>query len=67
MFLIRFFNDRVKRLTIFDVKLVQGAAMFLVLAIAKLFPEIMEVSIWWFIVLTILCALRPMYVFFLRE
>jgi len=43
MFLIRFFNDRVKRLTIFDVKLVQGAAMFLVLAIAKLFPEIMEV------------------------
>jgi len=60
-------DQRVKRLGIVDVKLAQGAAMCVALIIAKLIPQIMDVSIWWFVVLLIGCALRPAYMFWFRE
>jgi hypothetical protein len=37
------------------------------LIIVKLIPEILSIDIKWFIALTILCAIRPMYVFFLKS
>lgn len=60
-------NERVKKLTIFDIKLVQGCAMFVVLIIVKLIPQIMNINIWWFVVLLVMCAIRPMYVFFIKK
>ena len=60
-------NQRVKKLNIFDVKLAQGAAMCVMLIIAKLIPQIMEISIWWFVVLLVLCGIRPMYTFFIKQ
>jgi hypothetical protein len=62
-----FFHERVKRLTIFDVKLVQASAMCVILIIVKLMPQIMTINIWWFIVLLILFAIRPIYVFYLKK
>lgn len=56
-------DQRVKKLGIVDLKLAQGAAMCVALIIAKLAPQIMEVSVWWFVVLLIGCAMRPVYVF----
>jgi len=67
MRIIRYFNDRVKRLTIFDVKLVQGCAIFVALIMVKLIPEIMDIDIRWFVVLLVLSAIRPIYVFFLKK
>ncbi|MHC4501100.1 MAG: hypothetical protein ACYS21_18530 [Planctomycetota bacterium] len=67
MRILDYFNARVKKLNIFDVKLVQGAAMFFALIVVKLIPQIMDISIWWFVVLTVLCVIRPMYVFFIKE
>jgi len=58
---------RVRRLDIFDVKLAQGAAMFFTLIIAKLIPDIMTISIWWFVALLVLCAAKPFYVFWIKE
>jgi hypothetical protein len=58
---------RVRRLDIFDVKLAQLSAAFFVLIIAKLIPDIMDVSIWWFIALLILCSAKPFYVFWFKE
>jgi len=56
-------NQRVKRLSLIDVKLAQGAAMFLALIIVKLIPQIMNLSIWWFVGLLIICAIKPICVF----
>jgi hypothetical protein len=67
MCFIDFFNERVKKLTILDVKLVQASAMCVILIIAKVIPQIMTINIWWFIVLLILFAIRPMYVFYLKK
>ncbi len=60
-------DQRVKKFGIVDVKLAQGAAMFLALIIAKAVPCIMNVSIWWFVLLLVACAMRPAYVFWFRR
>jgi len=60
-------DQRVKKFGIVDVKLAQGAAMFFALIIAKLAPQIMEVSVWWFVVVLIGCAIRPAYVFWFDQ
>ena len=60
-------DQRVKRFGIVDVKLAQGAAMFVALIIAKLIPQIMDVSLWWFVVLLVGCAMKPAHVFWAKE
>lgn len=60
-------NQRVKRLTIFDIKLVQACAMLVILIIVKLIPQIMMLSIWWFVAILVVCAIRPLYVFYFRK
>lgn len=65
--IINFFNVRVKRLKIYDIKLAQGAAMCVILVIAKLYPPLMNVGLWWFVIVGIILALRPMYAFFVKR
>ncbi len=57
-------DQRARRLGIVDTKLAQGAAIFSVLIIVKLVPEILNVSVWWFVALTVACAIKPMLTFF---
>ena len=64
--LIQYFNDRVKRLSIFDVKLVQLCAMLVAVIIVKLIPQILTVDMWWLVALLVICAIRPLYVFYSR-
>jgi hypothetical protein len=59
-----YFDRRARRLGIFDTKLAQGASIFFALTIVKLIPEILEINIWWFVALTILCAVKPSISFF---
>lgn len=60
-------NQRVSKLSLIDVKLAQGCAIFLTLIIVKILPEITSINIWWFIGLLILCAVKPMYSFFVKK
>lgn len=64
MSLWEYFDSRARRLGILDTKLALGAAMFLALVLVKLVPAILNVSVWWFVVLWIGCGIRPMIVFF---
>jgi len=66
MGLFSWMDERARRLGILDVKLAQGAAMFVALIVAKLVPQIMTVNVWWFAVLAGLCAIRPLIVFYGR-
>ena len=66
MGLIDYLNQRVKNLDVFDVKLAQLTAMFLTLFIVKLVPGIMTINIWWFVVLAILCTIKPFYAFWFK-
>jgi hypothetical protein len=67
MGLLEDMNQRVRKFSIIDVKLAQGAAMFFALIIAKLIPDIMDLSIWWFAAMLVICAIRPFYVFWIMK
>ena len=67
MGLLEELDRRVRKFSFIDVKLAQGAAMFGALIIAKIIPDIMDLSIWWFIALLIICAMKPAAVFLLDE
>ena len=67
MKLLEEMNRRIKKFSIFDEKLAQGAAFCLALIVAKLNPEILNINIWWFIILLILCGIKPLYVFYLKK
>ncbi len=65
-----FFEDmtrRARKFDIIDIKLAQVTSMFFALIIAKLIPDIMNLNILWFIVLLVLCAIKPVYVFWIKE
>jgi hypothetical protein len=70
MFVTRMLTDmnaRVENFGVLDIKLAQGAAIFLVLTIVKLVPQITDLSIWWFVILMIACAIRPVWLFLGRK
>jgi len=60
-------DNRIRRWGIVDTKLVQAAAFFLALVLAKLLPDLLDVSIWWYVVLAVGCALKPTLDFFRRR
>lgn len=60
-------DRRIKKFGIIDEKLAQAAAIFLALIVVKLKPEIMDINIWWFVGLLIVCAIKPLYVFYIKK
>lgn len=67
MFFWENMNARVKKFTILDIKLAQGIGIFVALILAKLIPGIMNINIWWFVALFVICAIKPVYVFFIKK
>jgi hypothetical protein len=64
--LITFYNNRVKRFTIFDIKLIQASAMIVALILAKFIPQLLDISIWWFIAALVIVSARPMYLMYAK-
>lgn len=57
-----YWNAQVKKFTIIDVKLGEGAAMATTLIVVSFFPQILELSVWWFVAALVCCIIRPWYV-----
>ena len=64
MSLWRNLDERARRLGILDTELVQAAAIFFALVIVKLVPEILDLDVWWFATLAVVCAIKPALTFF---
>ena len=64
---IDFWNRKVKQFTIWDLKLAQIWTAAWVLLIVKVFPQIMQLSVWWFVAIIVLCAPCLFYIVFLKE
>ena len=67
MSIFKQFDRRVKKFNFFDIKLVQGTTIFVVLIVVKLIPQILNINIWWFVVLFIVCLIKPLYVFYIKK
>jgi len=67
MRLLEEMDRQIKKFGIIEEKLAQGAGIFFALIMVKLKPGIMDLSIWRFVVLLIVCAIRPLYVFYFKK
>ena len=59
---IEYWNRQVKKFTILEQKLGEGSAMAFTLIIASFYPQILAVSVWWFVIALLLCQTRLWYV-----
>jgi hypothetical protein len=65
---ISYFNDRLKNhFTLWDIKLAQMAAMFFLIILIKLIPEIISLDYWVYIIGAVLTASRPLYLTFIKK
>ena len=64
---IDWWNRRVKLCTIWDVKLIQLGTVAFWMIVLKIFPQILELSVLWFVTAIVLCAPRLIYVWFVKE
>jgi len=67
MNIIQFFNKRIKRMNIFDLKLTQIAAALVMWIVIKLFPVLAKVDYVWLIIPIMPIAIRLFYVVFAKK
>ena len=58
-------DEPCKRLTFLDWKLTGWSGVFFGLILAKLFPQLTEVPLFWLALLVVVLLIRPVYVFFI--
>lgn len=64
---IRSWNEKVKKFTIWDLELVQIYTVATWLIVIKIFPQIMQISIWWLVIIWVPCAVRVIYIVWIRK
>ncbi len=67
MSLLKWLNERVKKFTWIDIKLCGLYGMFLGVIAVKLFPKILDFSIWWSVGGAVLIAIYLGYVTLLKK
>ncbi len=67
MGLLEDMNQRAKKLSFIDLLLGECGVIFFGFFIAKLIPQIMNINIWWFIALAVLCHAKPSCVFWFKQ
>ncbi len=60
-------NERVKKLTVIDIKLVKWAVFFSTIIVVKFFPQLLKIDYWLLIVLMIACSAIPFYKFWIKK
>jgi len=65
--MFKYFNCRIKLFSIWDIKLAQLAAMAVMIILIKLIPEITALRFRYYILITIVCAIRPCYMMFFKK
>ena len=61
------FNEKMKNLTWWDVSLVKWSCLFFTIILVKLFPALLKINYPTLIILTILAAARPLYMFWFKK
>ena len=67
MGLFKWADERVKKLTWLDAKLIVFIGICIGLVLAKLIPGILNISGWWFIAIGVLSMSRIFYVMIIKE
>jgi hypothetical protein len=62
-----YWDWQVRRFGIFEIKMAQGGAMAVAFIIAKLFPQIVTLSVWWFVAPLVVCAVPLHYALWFKK
>ncbi|MDO9576867.1 MAG: hypothetical protein Q7J16_03200 [Candidatus Cloacimonadales bacterium] len=65
--MFKYFNKRIKLFSIWDIKLAQIVAMCVMIVLIKLIPQITDLRFRWYILIGVVCAIRPIYVMFIKK
>ncbi|MGB2600799.1 MAG: hypothetical protein WBD00_07090 [Candidatus Omnitrophota bacterium] len=60
-------NERAHRLSALDIGLIKWCMLVLGIIIAKIFPELLQVSYIKLIAIAVILAIKPVYVFWLKK
>ena len=60
-------NERAHRLSAIDIGLIKWCMLVLGIIIAKIFPELLQVSYIKLIAIAVILAIKPVYVFWLKK
>jgi hypothetical protein len=60
-------DERVKRMGVLDIGLTKLSVFFFTLIIVKLFPELANISYRLLLVFALLCAVKPLYAYFIKK
>ena len=67
MGLISWSNERAKRIdNIYDLKLVGFMSFLLAFVCVKLFPVLLSLDVWWYVIFFVIVSIRPFYDFLKR-
>ncbi len=62
-----FFEVKVRRLDWMDVGLIKWSCIAFGIILAMLVPALTKISIWWFVSISIILAIRPFYRVYLKK
>ena len=60
-------DQRVKKLGAIDISLIKWSAFFGTMIIVKLFPQLLQINYPVFLVLMVICMLKPVYRFWFKK
>ena len=60
MFLVSWMNKKIKKFDMWDISAIKLSTIFFALLIAKFFPEILNFDWYWYVILMIFVAFRPL-------
>lgn len=60
-------NERIKKLSVFDISCVKLSVFFATIIIVKLFPRLMGINYVALIILTAICAARPLCTIWIKR
>lgn len=67
MSLFTWANDKVKKLTFIDVKLVALAGICIGLVLAILIPAVTSINVLWYIIIGALCLIKVYYIILFKK
>ena len=67
MSLFKWANEKIKMLSWIDIKLIGFTGICFGIVLAILIPRILDINIWWFVVIIVLSCIRVYYVILFKK
>lgn len=60
----KWLNSKVKKMNWFDIKMIKWSVAAFILLIAKLWPPLLSLNWYWYLIIGVVAMIRPLYTMF---